>query len=119
MASLAVPPRGLAIFGSVSFKHETKLLRMDFQGAFRLQQFDLFIIPLNKRDFGSKMRAAVVSCLELAARLQQETERRFCQPSVVTLGYNERVEQADAMRMIEKTTSTPTKLPKTPKKNNK
>ncbi|KAF9123438.1 hypothetical protein BGW39_008969 [Mortierella sp. 14UC] len=114
IGSLAVPPRGLAMFGSVSFKDETKLLRMDFQGAFRLQQFDLFIIPLNKRDFGSKMRTAVVSCLELAARLQQETERR-CQPSA-TLGYNERVELADALRMIAKTTSTPTKVLKTPKK---
>ncbi|KAF9907905.1 hypothetical protein EC991_010418 [Linnemannia zychae] len=114
ISSLAVPPRGLAMFGSVSFKDETKLLRMDFQGAFRLQQFDLFIIPLNKRDFGSKMRSAVISCLELAARLQQETERR-CQPSA-TLGYNERVELADALRMIEKTTSTPTKVLKTPKK---
>ncbi|KAF9127693.1 hypothetical protein BG015_004502 [Linnemannia schmuckeri] len=114
VSSLAVPPRGLAVFGSVSFKDETKLLRMDFQGAFRLQQFDLFVIPLNKSDFGNKMRAAVISCLELAARLHQEVERRR-QPSI-TLGYYDRVALADASRLIEKTTSTPTKIPKTPKK---
>jgi hypothetical protein len=115
ISRLAVPHRGLAVFGSVSFKNETKLLRMDFQGAFRLQQFDLFIIPLNKNDFGGKMRAAIVSCLELAARLHQETERR-CQPPV-TLGYNDRTALADAVRLIERTTSTPTKIPKTPRKN--
>ncbi|KAG0215006.1 hypothetical protein BGX33_001621 [Mortierella sp. NVP41] len=114
VSSLAVPPRDLAVFGSVSFKDETKLLRMDFQGAFRLQQFDLFVIPLNKSDFGNKMRAAVISCLELAARLYQEIERRR-QPSI-TLGYYDRVALADASRLIEKTTSTPTRIPKTPKK---
>ncbi|KAG9062244.1 hypothetical protein KI688_006576 [Linnemannia hyalina] len=94
ISRLAVPHRGLAVFGSVSFKNETKLLRMDFQGAFRLQQFDLFIIPLNKDDFGGKMRAAIISFLELAARLHQETERR-CQPPVA-LGYNDRTALADA-----------------------
>ncbi|KAG0009040.1 hypothetical protein BGZ81_003749, partial [Podila clonocystis] len=114
ISTLAVPPRRLAVFGSVSFKDETKLLRMDFQGAFRLQQFDLFVIPLSKSDFGNKMRAAVISCLELAARLQQEVESRR-QPSI-TLGYYDRVALADASRLIEKTTSTPTKVPKTPKK---
>ncbi|KAF9947465.1 hypothetical protein BGZ72_010531 [Mortierella alpina] len=76
ISSLAVPPRGLAVFGSLSFKDETKFMRMDFRGVFRLQQFDLFIIPLAKKDFGYKMRAAVISCLELAARLQQEIEQR-------------------------------------------
>ncbi|KAI8606575.1 hypothetical protein EDD21DRAFT_410049 [Dissophora ornata] len=66
-----VPPRGLAIFGSLSFKDETKLLCMDFQGVFRLQQFDLFIIPLGKRDFGNKTKATVISCPQLAARLPE------------------------------------------------
>ncbi|KAF9176654.1 hypothetical protein BGZ50_000137 [Haplosporangium sp. Z 11] len=114
ISSLAVPPRDLAMFGSVSFKDETKLLRMDFQGVFRLQQFDLFIIPLGKRDFGNKMKAAVISCLELAARLHQETERR--RQSTIILGYYDRVLLADALRLIAKTTSTPTKILKTQKK---
>ncbi|KAF9947110.1 hypothetical protein BGZ72_010853 [Mortierella alpina] len=110
ISNLAIPPRGLAMFGSLSFKDETKLLRMDFQGVFRLQQFDLFIIPLGKRDFGNKMKAAVISSLELAARVHQEIERRS-QPTV-TLGYYDRASLADALRLIEKTTPTPTKSTK-------
>ncbi|KAG0012412.1 hypothetical protein BGZ81_001604, partial [Podila clonocystis] len=73
---MRVPPCGLAIFGSASFKDESKLLRMDFRGAFRLQQFDMFSIPLRKQGFGTKMRAAVISCLELAARLDHESQHR-------------------------------------------
>ncbi|KAG0350697.1 hypothetical protein BG005_009766 [Podila minutissima] len=114
ISSMRVPPRGLAIFGSASFKDETKLLRMDFQGAFRLQQFDMFSIPLRKQGFGMKMRAAVISCLELAARLDQETRRRNQVAPV--LGFYEREPLADAMRRITKTSATPTKVAKTPKK---
>ncbi|KAG0243602.1 hypothetical protein BGW41_001813 [Actinomortierella wolfii] len=110
ICNLAVPPRGLAMFGSLSFKGETKLLRMDFQGVFRLQQFDLFTIPLSKRDFGNKMKAAAISSLELAARLHQEIERRR-QPASI-LGYNDRAPLSDALRQIEKTTPTPTKSAK-------
>ncbi|KAF9112560.1 hypothetical protein BGX30_007252, partial [Mortierella sp. GBA39] len=110
ISNLAVPPRGLAMFGSLSFKDETKLLRMDFQGVFRLQQFDLFVIPLSKSDFGNKMKGAVISSLELAARVHQEIERRR-QPTV-TLGYYDRAPLADALRLIEKTTPTPTKSTK-------
>ncbi|KFH63608.1 hypothetical protein MVEG_10302 [Podila verticillata NRRL 6337] len=114
ISRMRVPPRGLAIFGSVSFKDETKLLRMDFRGAFRLQQFDMFSIPLRKQGFGMKMRAAVVSCLELAARLDQETQRRNHVAPV--LGFYEREPLADAVCRITKTSSTPTKVAKTPKK---
>ncbi|KAG0233795.1 hypothetical protein BGW42_007166 [Actinomortierella wolfii] len=110
ICNLTVPPRGLAMFGSLSFKDETKLLRMDFQGVFRLQQFDLFTIPLSKRDFGNKMNAAAISSLELAARLHQEIERRR-QPASI-LGYNDRAPLLDALRHIEKTTPTPTKFTK-------
>ncbi|KAG0295309.1 hypothetical protein BGZ97_004846 [Linnemannia gamsii] len=98
------------MFGSLSYKDETKLLCMDFQDAFRLQQFDLFVIPLSRRDFGDKMKAAVISSLELAARLHQEIERRS-QPTV-TLGYYDRATLADALLLIEKTTATPQSPPK-------
>ncbi|KAG0022824.1 hypothetical protein BGZ82_010894 [Podila clonocystis] len=114
ISSMRVPPHGLAIFGSASFKDETKLLRMDFQGAFRLQQFDMFSIPLRKQGFGMKMRAAVISCLELAARLDQETRRRNQVAPV--LGFYDREPLADAVRRITKTSATPTKVAKTPKK---
>ncbi|KAK3811925.1 MAG: hypothetical protein J3Q66DRAFT_49613 [Benniella sp.] len=110
ISNLSVPPRGLAVFGSVSFKDETKVMIMDFQGMFRLKQFDLFTIPLRKRDFGIKMRAAVISCLELAARLHEEIERRH-RPRPA-LGFYERTVLADAIHLIEKTTSTPTKTSK-------
>ncbi|KAI7829769.1 hypothetical protein BC939DRAFT_525931 [Gamsiella multidivaricata] len=89
---------------------KTKLLRMDFQGVFRLQQFDLLIISLSKHDFGNKMKTAVVGSLELAARLHQEIERR--RQATVTLEYYDRVVLADALRLIEKTTSTPSKTTK-------
>ncbi|KAG0361565.1 hypothetical protein BGZ54_009049 [Gamsiella multidivaricata] len=92
------------------FSGKTKLLRMDFQGVFRLQQFDLLIISLSKHDFGNKMKTAVVGSLELAARLHQEIERR--RQATVTLEYYDRVVLADALRLIEKTTSTPSKTTK-------
>ncbi|KAG0089170.1 hypothetical protein BGZ92_005168 [Podila epicladia] len=114
IGSMGMPPRGLAIFGSASFQAETKLLRMDFQGAFRLQQFDVFSIPLRKQGFGMKMRAVVISCLELAARLDQDTRLR--NQVALVLGFYGREPLANAMRRITKTSATPTKVVKTPKK---
>ncbi|KAF9359845.1 hypothetical protein BGX34_008106 [Mortierella sp. NVP85] len=87
--SNTVPRRGLAMFGCTSFKNETKVMRLDYHGVFRLQQFDLFVIPLKKDDFGTKMKAAVLSCFELAAWIHQEIEYRNKELGV--LGYYDRV----------------------------
>ncbi|KAG0296026.1 hypothetical protein BGZ98_001132, partial [Dissophora globulifera] len=41
ISNLSVPTRGLAVYGCASFKGVTKMLRLDYHGMFRLQQFDL------------------------------------------------------------------------------
>jgi hypothetical protein len=50
--------------------------------------------------FGNKMKTAVTSCLELAARFDQEIERH-CQVTTI-LGFYDRAALADALRLIEK-----------------
>ncbi|KAG0322771.1 hypothetical protein BGZ99_003159 [Dissophora globulifera] len=62
----------MAVFGSISYKDETKLWRLDFNGVFRLMQFDAFLVPLTKQEFGVKARAAVTKCLELALRVRKD-----------------------------------------------
>ncbi|KAI1313035.1 hypothetical protein EDD11_002740 [Mortierella claussenii] len=111
-SNINVPHRGLAVYGCASFKDEVKLLRLDYRGVFRLQQFDFFVIPLRKHDFGVKMRSAVVSCLQLAARVHEEIVCRNKIQGTSTLDYYTRVSLADAVRMIEKTTSSPSHIKK-------
>ncbi|KAF9088767.1 hypothetical protein BGX27_002630 [Mortierella sp. AM989] len=100
------------MYGCASFKDEVKVLRLDYHGVFRLQQFDLFVIPLRKLDFGLKMRSAVVSCLQLAARVHEEIARRNKIQGTSALDYYARASLADAVRMIEKTTSSPSHIKK-------
>ncbi|KAG0073486.1 hypothetical protein BGZ90_011545 [Linnemannia elongata] len=102
-----VPRRGIAVFGSISFKDETKLWRLDFNGVFRLMQFDAFLVPLKKREFGIKAKAAVMRCLELALRVKDEIEARSADSSVVD--YEERIRLEDAASVIESTTASPAK----------
>lgn len=49
---------------------------MDFCGAFRLQEFDLFSVPIKKAQIGTKMKRALSSSLRLAARLKQDDRSR-------------------------------------------
>ncbi|KAF9177012.1 hypothetical protein BGZ50_009327 [Haplosporangium sp. Z 11] len=100
-----VPRRGMAVFGSISYKDETKLWRLDFNGVFRLMQFDAFLVPLKKHEFGVKAKAAVTRCLELALRVQEEIDARLEDAVVVT--YEERLKLEDAASAIEITTASP------------
>ncbi|KAK3822650.1 MAG: hypothetical protein J3Q66DRAFT_329852 [Benniella sp.] len=100
----AIPCRGMAVFGSYSYKDETRFWKMDFQGAFRLQEFDLFSIPTTKANFGTKMKRALSSSLRLVARLQQEIENR---KNVVPAPYEDCVRMAEAVGKIEMTTDVP------------
>ncbi|KAF9410343.1 hypothetical protein BGZ94_001674 [Podila epigama] len=102
-----VPPRGMAVFGSLSFKEETKICRLDFHGVFRLIEFGAFLIPLKKREFGFKAKAAMISCLELALRVQEELDARSLNTSV--LSYEERIKLEEAASAIATTTPTPSK----------
>ncbi|KAK3841369.1 MAG: hypothetical protein J3R72DRAFT_154845 [Linnemannia gamsii] len=103
----SVPRRGMAVFGSISFKDETKLWRLDFNGVFRLMQFDAFLVPLKKHDFGIKAKAAVTRCMELALRVREEIKARSEDASVVN--YEERIKLEDAASAIESTTASPSK----------
>ncbi|KAF9106618.1 hypothetical protein BGX29_008905 [Mortierella sp. GBA35] len=61
--------RGLANFDASSFADETKFLGLDFCGVFRMRQFDWMTIPMIKVDFGRKMQAALLACMQLAASI--------------------------------------------------
>ncbi|KAF9110742.1 hypothetical protein BGX30_007871, partial [Mortierella sp. GBA39] len=103
----SIPCRAMTVFGSSSYKDETKLWLLDFKGVFRLFQFDTFLIPLKKRDFGRKMKAAALSCIELAVRVEMELQKR--ESEAVPVSYRERVELNEAIRGIQTTTPTPEK----------
>ncbi|KAF9934131.1 hypothetical protein BGZ65_003875 [Modicella reniformis] len=102
----AVPPRDFAVFGSCTYKDESKLLQLDFQGAFRLCQFDSFLIPLEKKEFGRRMNLAVQSCLKLASRIEQQIiMRRLASPA----SFDKQQQLSDALCKTPVTTATPTK----------
>ncbi|KAF9924508.1 hypothetical protein BGZ67_009216 [Mortierella alpina] len=103
----SIPCRAMTVFGSSSYKDETKLWQLDFKGVFRLFQFDTFLIPLKKQDFGRKMKTAALSCIELAARVEMELQKR--ESEAVQVSYRERVELNEAVRGIQTTTPTPEK----------
>ncbi|KAF9170687.1 hypothetical protein BGX20_008646 [Mortierella sp. AD010] len=103
----SIPCRAMAVFGSSSYRDETKFWMMDFKGVLRLFQIDSFLIPLKKHDFGRKMKAAALSCIELAARIQMELEKR--ESEAVPASYRDRVELKKALRGIRSTTPTPEK----------
>ncbi|KAG0226145.1 hypothetical protein BGX31_007386 [Mortierella sp. GBA43] len=99
----AVPPRDFAVFGACTFKEQTKFVVMDFRGVFRLCQFDMFVIPLEKK---RQMHMAVLACLRLAYRIQQEISRR----RLATLAtFEKQLEMSEAIRKTSITSSTPTK----------
>jgi hypothetical protein len=72
----SVPCRGMSVFGSSSYKDETKLWRMEYKGVFRLMEFDTFLIPTKKHEFERNVKAAALSCIGLAARIEMESNRR-------------------------------------------
>ena len=102
-----VPCRAMTVFGSSSYKDETKFWLLDFKGVFRLFHFDSFLIPLTKKDFGRKMKAAVLSCIELAVRVEMEVEKR--ESEKVPVSFRERLELKEAIRGIQTTSPTPEK----------
>ncbi|KAI7817895.1 hypothetical protein BC939DRAFT_311241 [Gamsiella multidivaricata] len=105
----AVPPRDFAVFGSCTYKDETKLWQLDFQGTFRLCQFNTFLIPLKKQEFGRRMKMTIQICLELAARIEMEIEKRH---NAMPASYDKRHELSDALHQIFTTTTAPTKQQK-------
>ncbi|KAK3807288.1 MAG: hypothetical protein J3Q66DRAFT_357161 [Benniella sp.] len=105
----AEPPRDFAVFGSCTFKEQTKLVMMDFQGVFRLSPIDMFVIPLEKKEFGRRMHMAVLACLRLAYRIEQEISRRR---AAMLATFEKRLEMTEAIRKAPTTSSTPTKLKK-------
>ncbi|KAK3847982.1 MAG: hypothetical protein J3R72DRAFT_518698 [Linnemannia gamsii] len=58
-------------------------------------------------DFGRKMKAAALSCIELAVRIQMELQKR--ESEAVPVSYQERVKLNEAIREIQTTTPTPEK----------
>ncbi|KAF9980046.1 hypothetical protein BGZ65_005627 [Modicella reniformis] len=100
----ALPHRSMTVLGSWTYKDETKFWLMDFKGVFRLREFDSFVIPVKKHGFGRRMKNTMLSCLELAARVEEEIRRRA--QDVTYVKYDERVELSEAVRMIESSIST-------------
>lgn len=103
----SIPCRSMTVFGSSTYKDETKLWLLDFKGVFRLIQFDAFLIPLKKQDFGRKAKAVAQSCIELALRIETELQKR--EAEAVPASYRERLELSETIRGIPTTTLTPEK----------
>ncbi|ORZ07749.1 hypothetical protein BCR41DRAFT_388817 [Lobosporangium transversale] len=102
----STPPRNFSVFGSATYKDETRLWQMDFQGVFRLRQFDSFLIPLEKKEFGRRMEMAVCVCLQLAARIEMEIESRA---NTIPASYDQRNLLSNALQKIFTTSTTPKK----------
>ncbi|KAK3843872.1 MAG: hypothetical protein J3R72DRAFT_440129 [Linnemannia gamsii] len=98
----AVPPSGLAVFGSTSFGDETKFYAMDFAGTYRLKQVGRMLVPLRQSHFASRMETCVRCCLRFALELEGEIKRRsHLLPAEEDL--------TAACDMIEQTRTTPVK----------
>lgn len=70
------PPKGFSVFGSVSCANKTTFYKMDFVGAFRFYAVNNMVIPLTKKDFGSKIRHCMSACLEFSYLVKEEITRR-------------------------------------------
>ncbi|KAF9197862.1 hypothetical protein BGZ49_001522 [Haplosporangium sp. Z 27] len=108
----SIPCRGMIIFGSSSYKDETKIWRMDFRGMFQLFQIDSFLIPQDTNGFGESMKSLALSCIELAIQIQGELQRR--ESEKVPASFRRRVELGSALQEIQSTSTTAT--PEKPKK---
>ncbi|KAF9903295.1 hypothetical protein EC991_003985 [Linnemannia zychae] len=105
----SIPLSGIAVFGSSTFKDETKLWRLDFRGVFRLH-FESFFVPLKKSEFGKKAKASILRCLELAMRVKAEVDAREEDAAPVDHEVRELLEEAVAA--ILSTSATPIKYRK-------
>lgn len=103
----SVPLSGIAVFGSSTFKDETKLWRLDFRGVFRFVHFDSFFIPLKKSEFGKKAKVSILRCLELAMRVKAEVDAREEDAAPVDHEMRELLEEA--VSAIQSTSTTPMK----------
>lgn len=70
------PPEGFSVFGSVSCANKTTFYKMDFVGVFRFYAVNNMVIPLTKKDFGSKIRHSMTACLEFSYLVKEEIARR-------------------------------------------
>jgi hypothetical protein len=80
-----LPPKDLAIFGSTSFKTETRFYKMDMAGIFRVYEINRMVIPTTRSDFGERMKACMFCCLEFALLLKNETENRRNLPEITNI----------------------------------
>lgn len=76
IARESVPPPELTVFGSTSFKDETKFLALDYIGAYRLRQLGKMLVPLRRSHFAKRMEACVMMSLKFALNIHEETIRR-------------------------------------------
>lgn len=70
-----------------------------FKGVFRLFQFDTFLIPLKKQDFGWKMKLRHWAALSWQVELKWNCRNESLRP--VPVSYQERVELNEAIRGIQ------------------
>ncbi|KAG0323620.1 hypothetical protein BGZ99_002675 [Dissophora globulifera] len=70
------PPESFSVFGSTSFRDETRFYQMDVVGVFRVFEVNGMVVPISKADFGMKMEACMLCCLEFALLLKQEISAR-------------------------------------------
>ncbi|KAF9300428.1 hypothetical protein BGZ74_007912 [Mortierella antarctica] len=103
----SVPLSGIAVFGSSTFKDETKLWRLDFRGVFRLVHFNSFFVPLKKSEFGMKAKVSILRCLELAMRVKAEVDARG--EDAAPLDHEMRELLEEAVSAIQSTSATPMK----------
>ena len=70
------PPSELTVFGSTSYKDETKFLALDFMGTYRLRQLGRMLVPLRISHFAKRMEACVLMSLKFSLNIREETIRR-------------------------------------------
>ncbi|KAF9919045.1 hypothetical protein FBU30_011181 [Linnemannia zychae] len=102
IARESIPPTGLTVFGSTSFRDETKFLALDYVGTYRLRQMGRMLIPLRKSHFAKRVEACVIMSLRFALNIREEIVRRSC----LSVADEDLLEHCEA---IPKTRSTPTK----------
>lgn len=101
------PPQGFSVFGSVSCANKTTFYKMDFVGAFRFYPVNNMVIPLTKKDFGSKIRHCMSACLEFSYLVKDEITRRN---SAKPVSFGERQLLQAACAKIPVTSAAPRRL---------
>ncbi|KAF9158447.1 hypothetical protein BGX20_003396, partial [Mortierella sp. AD010] len=84
ISQIARPRPGMSVFGSTSDNGETQFFAMDFKGLFRVRTLAYMAVPTRATPFASSMQQSILTCLEFALHVLDESAQRNSATKIIT-----------------------------------